>query len=124
MYSRGAGKAGKYNWVPTASSISDVSYVSVQLWEPWRGREFRSIPRDTARHYAYRFAHISWQRLLYVVLPSGSGRPEITSPQTMQISKSLQKIWNEISAEQGLVETVMKDLLRRKRGAANDGDDD
>jgi hypothetical protein len=122
MYSRGAGKSGRYSWVPTASGISDVSYVAVQLWEPWRGREFRSIPKDTARHYAYRFAHISWQRLLYVVSPSGGGQPETISPQTMQISRSLQQVWNEIGVEQGLAETAINDLLRRKRGAANDDD--
>lgn len=123
MYSRGAGKSGKYSWIPSAPSIYSSSYVLVQLWEHWRGREFRSIVKTTASHHAYRFAHISWQRLLYVVLPSGGEQPETPSRHTLVISKALQKIWTEISAERLVVGEAMKELLRRKRGAVDDDED-
>lgn len=124
MYFRSPGKGGKYNWIPSASSIAGVTYILVHLWEHIRGKEFRSIIKATAAHYAYKFVHLPWQQLLYVSLSSVGSQIERLSLEHIRIPDSLLKIWEGIYAEGPAIGGLMTELSRRTRQSAPDDDDD
>ncbi|KAG8724339.1 hypothetical protein FRC09_019933 [Ceratobasidium sp. 395] len=113
MYSKGGGKAGKYSWVPNASSISGVSYLFVQLWEHWKGSE----------HHAYRFARISWQHLLYVVLHSGK-LPHIQSCKRMRVLLRLFDQWGFIKGKLLAISGAVEQRSARQRGEVDASDED
>src|SRR4051794_23322923 len=82
IYSKAAGKGGRYGWIESATNISGVSYALIQLWEYWGGREFQSIVKSTASFHAYCFIHLPWQRLLYVMRPKSV---ELLSSERMKL---------------------------------------
>ncbi|KAG1717936.1 uncharacterized protein EDB91DRAFT_1009478, partial [Suillus paluster] len=46
FYSKGGGKNGKHAWTDSASSITAVSYIAVQVYEHMIGPQFRSAQQD------------------------------------------------------------------------------
>jgi hypothetical protein len=120
MYSKGAGKGGKHSWVNKETNIASVSNVSVQLWEHWTNRDFRSIVKNTASHYAYRYAHIPSQRVLYVA--TSNERLEGATLERIRLTNSLFGIWERIQAELPRVTSVVAGLLRKSRSVDDDDD--
>lgn len=122
MYSKGAGKGGKHNWVNKATNVASLSYILVLLWEQqWQGKDFRLVVTKTASHHAYRYAHIPYQRILYVTRPNEL--PEFPSAGCMRIGSSFFGIWNLVASDLTHVKPIVAELLRKKRNVAADDDD-
>lgn len=44
IYKRSGHKTSSHGWTPTASAITSVSYIPVQLYEHFNGRTFHAVP--------------------------------------------------------------------------------
>lgn len=62
IYKRSGDKNASHGWTPTASAITAVSYLSVQIFEHFNGRTFRAVPSDL----------FSLQVKQFTLLPSAS----------------------------------------------------
>ncbi|KAG9084879.1 hypothetical protein FRC06_003851 [Ceratobasidium sp. 370] len=122
MYSKGGGKAGKHGWVNKQINLASVSNVLVQLWEHWMDNNFFSVPKRTAAHYAKRYAHLRSQHILYVL--SLNEKLEVQTDQVICLNGALSKTWKVLNHEREKIRLVVDDLLRRRRKANKEGDDD
>ncbi|KAG8715662.1 hypothetical protein FRC08_010297 [Ceratobasidium sp. 394] len=122
MYSKGGGKVGKHGWVNKQANLASVSNVLVQLWEHWMDNDFFSVPKRTAAHYAKRYAHLRSQHILYVLSPNE--KLELQTDQVIRLNSALSKTWKVLNHEREKIRLVVEDLLRRRRKADEDGDDD
>ncbi|KAF8223207.1 hypothetical protein L208DRAFT_1518733 [Tricholoma matsutake] len=55
MYSKMGGKNGKHTWVPSATHITSVSYLLMQVYEHMHNRQFRAVPRVLQHLHVKRF---------------------------------------------------------------------
>ena len=58
MNAKGGGKYGKHEPVTESSNIAALSKISVQVFEPGHGAQFRAIPTSTAMLQTKQYAHI------------------------------------------------------------------
>ncbi|KAF8599865.1 hypothetical protein BDV93DRAFT_426763, partial [Ceratobasidium sp. AG-I] len=107
MYSKGAGKGTNHAWVESATSISSLSYVLVQLWEHWGDGEYRSMVKSTALHHADRFAHLPWQRLLFVTRRSST---KLVAPGRLRADDSLYSVWKTLSEEVDALAVAVREM--------------
>jgi hypothetical protein len=121
LYSKGAGKAGKHSWVNKQKNLASVSNTLVQLWEHWMGRDFRSMPKCTAEHYAKRWAQVTSHQVLYVA--SANEKLEVQSDEVIRLNSSLFNIWNVLHQDLKGIKLVVAELSRRRR-KGDDNDDD
>ncbi|KAF8224850.1 hypothetical protein L208DRAFT_1308751 [Tricholoma matsutake] len=45
MYSKTGGKNGKHAWIPSATHVTSVSYLPMQVFEYMHSRQFHAVPR-------------------------------------------------------------------------------
>ncbi|KAG8765880.1 hypothetical protein FRC12_007228 [Ceratobasidium sp. 428] len=116
-------KGANHAWVESATSVAGLSYILVRLWEHWKDSEFCSLVKSTAMHHALRYAHIPWQRLLYV---TQSLLIKVVVPGRIQANSQLLKVWNSVceEEEQEKIVAVVEGLLRRVRKTALEQSDE
>ncbi|KAG8765471.1 hypothetical protein FRC12_007479 [Ceratobasidium sp. 428] len=124
MYSKSAGKGANHAWVESATSVASLSYILIRLWEHWKGSEFRSLVKSTAMHHALRYAHIPWQRLLYVT--RSSSVKGVANSGRIQANSQLLKVWNSVceEKEKEKIAIVVEGSLRRVRNTAPEQGDE
>lgn len=61
IYSKGGGNHGVHGWIPSCDTIGKISYLSVQLFEPWYGDYFRVVPERNLVLNAKEFCHLPGQ---------------------------------------------------------------
>ncbi|KAF9003744.1 hypothetical protein BDZ89DRAFT_1026523 [Hymenopellis radicata] len=111
MYSKGAGKGGKYCWVPKAGNIGSVSRMLLQTFEQSFGRNFRRIHTAHSVMGLSRHAHIPPGSLLYqiddVVKETAEG---------VELSVKALQIFRDLHAEKKMLSKVVASLntIRRK----------
>ncbi|KIJ53237.1 hypothetical protein M422DRAFT_242365 [Sphaerobolus stellatus SS14] len=65
FYEKGGGKNVTHAWSGESSSIGQISYISVQLYEHLYGATFSETPLELARLYAKGFTHLPSHCFLY-----------------------------------------------------------
>jgi hypothetical protein len=58
LHSKGGGKHGKHEGITESTTITAISYASVQVYEHFHGAHFHDIPEATALLRTRQFAHI------------------------------------------------------------------
>jgi hypothetical protein len=56
MYSKTGSKNGKHAWVPSATHVTSVSYLPMQVYEHMHSRQFRAVPCVLQHLHVKRFA--------------------------------------------------------------------
>lgn len=87
----------------------------MQLWEPWQGREFRSIVKKTASHHAHKYSHLAAHKILYVARPNE--KVELFAQGRMRIGAAFFSIWNILLPELQEIRKGVAELAKRKNTA-------
>ncbi|KAJ6523219.1 hypothetical protein DFH09DRAFT_877104, partial [Mycena vulgaris] len=72
---KGGGKYGKHEPVTDSSTIAALSKISVQVFEPLHGAQFRAIPTATAMLQTKQYAHIPPIHFLCLLMSAPKGVP-------------------------------------------------
>ncbi|KAG8719058.1 hypothetical protein FRC08_003739 [Ceratobasidium sp. 394] len=125
MYTKGGGKSGQYNWTASGTDIASVTYLGVRLWQHFHGNEFCAIVRESAQHYAHRFAHISWQSLMFVFTTHNNPPIRFLTEDRLEVlDRLMTKYWYPILDEKDSIFRGLKILSKRKKDNMEDSDSD
>lgn len=111
LYSKGGGSHGNHSWVVQGKKITELSYISVQIFEPARGHVFRAQNSLIAPLPVRYYQHIRPSQLLYV-LPD---RPIVRNDNGIVELRSVSiSIWSEIQSIAHLLPKLVKELEKQK----------
>lgn len=115
LYSKGAGKGGKHDYVDHVDSIGRVSYAFVQTYAHRTGRMFQRLHSASATLAISRFAHLPAGSILYRIpdkVNSKDNVVEVSSEMALKYKKLL-------SEQKELVAGVTRLNTVQRRGKPN-----
>lgn len=116
IYSRTGARYRSNAWVPEATSIGQVSYVTVQLYEHHRGSIFCTILRSRSHLRVKSFAHLRPPGFLCSLPIMAVIRPDGNSA---DLALPSYNIWLELEACASLIPSLVSALKKRKSSESN-----
>ncbi|TBU21590.1 hypothetical protein BD311DRAFT_678028, partial [Dichomitus squalens] len=115
MYSQSGGKNFTHWWQPSGTTIGALSYIPMQIYEPFHSRKFRAIPQDLVMLRTFRFAHVPSDYLL-MRLPDSSCTLS-SDQQTLDINDIAYRTFRQLSTEPTVTTIVqaVKALVKSRR---------
>ncbi|KAJ7446900.1 hypothetical protein B0H11DRAFT_2248676 [Mycena galericulata] len=115
LYSKGAGKAGKHDYVDSVNNIGRVSYAFVQTYAHRTGRMYQRVHSASAALNISRFAHLPAGSILFRIPDDVTRRDNV-----VEVSSAMALKYKKFQSEQrGLVAGVTTLNTVQRRGKSN-----
>jgi hypothetical protein len=117
LHSKGGGKHGNHEGITASTTITAISYASVQVYEDFHGAHFHDIPEATALLRTRQFAHISSIAFLCLLTS-----PPSLLPDGLELSQMDSQRFTRLARGIGKVDDAMVAFRKRPKGKKSDSD--
>lgn len=95
------------------TSVSQISYITLQVYEHFRGTIFRSILRSKAQLRVKTFVHLHSYNILYTLPGTASIRPD---GNTIDLAAPAFAVYSELQSYEKALKPVIAALKKKKKG--------